>query len=204
MKDILPYTYENGYSRSVKILLNANAELAAKTITGYTALHLAALHGSSEVLTDLLQAGLVTELREIEHDVTALHCEALRGHVEAIKTLITAGADIHAKAERDGTVLHYAAQSGNTEAVQLLIDEGARFLPDRDGWTPRHTAASAREADTMKVFSAPPQTFMERVQMVLTPFIWQRKADMPCWSNCCWMLEAKLMHGLSANGLPSI
>jgi ankyrin repeat protein len=56
------------------------------------------------------------------------------------------------KAERDGTALHYEAQSGNTEAVQLLIDEGAHFLPDRDGWTPLHTAASAGEADTMKVF----------------------------------------------------
>jgi ankyrin repeat protein len=147
----------NGYIATVKLLLEAGAEINAQNRIGKTALMEAASAGNLETVKMLLQAEADISLVD-ENKKTALFYAKDEGHIDVVDFLIRAGADdaedqkyelIKAIKQEDTakvkqlidkgtsvndvygeqkrTALMIAADTGNREIVKLLIDAGANI-----------------------------------------------------------------------------
>ena len=81
-----------GNSAEIIRLLDALADIHARTEEGITPLHMAAIFGRSEAITLLLNAGVDVDARG-EGGITPLHGAAHEGQSEAITLLLNAGAD---------------------------------------------------------------------------------------------------------------
>lgn len=115
---------------------------------GNTALHLAAIHGHSEVARALVDAGASTEAavtRGENEGLTPLRLAAERGHLSTVRVLLAAGADIAAEDLVDrATPLHAAAEAGHTAVVVELTGTGRANVEARavSGQTPIRWALS--------------------------------------------------------------
>ena len=94
----------------MQALLQARAELEARTAPDSTALHQAAAYGHAEVLQALLLAKAERKARTAS-DSTALHQAARGGHAELVQALLLARTEVEAPEQPDGTALHWAAGS---------------------------------------------------------------------------------------------
>eukprot|EP00752_Nemacystus_decipiens_P011495 g10207.t1 len=119
---------------------------------GNTALHLAAIHGHSEVARVLVGAGASTEAavaRGENEGLTPLRLAAERGHLSTVRVLLAAGADTAAEDLVDrATALHAAAEAGHTAVVVELVGRGRASLEARavSGQTPLRWALSLGRA----------------------------------------------------------
>ena len=119
---------------------------------GFTALHLAAFFGKTEVARRLVQAGADVHVYSAnDFHVQPLHSAAAGRHVEICRLLIGAGADVNAKQRHGFTPLHSAAQNGDVELVELLLSAGAdpSAVTD-DGASPADTAEAAGHVDVAR------------------------------------------------------
>lgn len=90
-------TFHN-WPSSVIQLLNQGADVNVVGGQGFTALHIAANHGSDEIVKILLENR--ANIRVInEYGDTPLHTAVINGHIETVKTLITNGAPLDIKNE---------------------------------------------------------------------------------------------------------
>lgn len=83
----------------VQLLLEYGSNVAAQNGEGMTAVHLAALQGSTEILDVLVKAMSKEryELTILDHyDRTALHCAVTSDCAQAAKIILDAGADVNA------------------------------------------------------------------------------------------------------------
>jgi ankyrin repeat protein len=119
---------------------------------GFTALHLAAFFGKTEVARRLVQAGADVHVYSAnDFHVQPLHSAAAGRHVEICRLLIAAGAGVNATQRHGFTPLHSAAQNGDVELVELLLSAGADpSLANDDGATPADTAEAAGHVDIAK------------------------------------------------------
>ena len=119
---------------------------------GFTALHLAAFFGKTEVARRLVQAGADVHVYSAnDFHVQPLHSAAAGRHVEICRLLIGAGADVNATQRHGFTPLHSAAQNGDVELVELLLSAGAdpSAVTD-DGASPADTAEAAGHVDVAR------------------------------------------------------
>ncbi|XP_076857757.1 uncharacterized protein ankrd50l [Brachyhypopomus gauderio] len=133
-----------GHKESVKMLLEAGAEVDGCDADGRTALRAAAWGGHEEILLTLLDHGAQVDRVDYEGR-TPLIAAAYMGHKEAVEILLCAGAQADL-ADGDGrTALSVAAMCvpssaggrGHGEVVSLLLEKGANpEHRDRDGMTP--------------------------------------------------------------------
>ncbi|XP_055005685.1 ankyrin repeat domain-containing protein 6b isoform X3 [Boleophthalmus pectinirostris] len=108
---------------------------------GQTALHRAAVHGNTAVISALLQEGCALD-REDKDGNTALHEVSWHGFSQSVKLLVKAGANVHAKNKAGNTALHLACQNGHTQSTKVLLLGGSQ--PDarnHTGDTCLHVAA---------------------------------------------------------------
>ena len=122
--NVLPLAALRGNAGAVKVLLEAGANLEARTEDGTTSLHNATILGHSEAVTVLARAGANLEARN-EGGNTPLHMAALGETAGAVTVLTRAGADLEARAEGGNTPLHMAALGGNAKTVTALLEAGA-------------------------------------------------------------------------------
>jgi hypothetical protein len=122
---------EKGDISTIQALLDAGADIEAKTTPDMTALLIAARWGHTETVLALLAAGAGIEAKTTR-SWTALHWAALSGHTETVQALIAAGADIEAKNEFGNTALDWPAPRGYTATVLALIAAGA--LANQTNW----------------------------------------------------------------------
>jgi ankyrin repeat protein len=128
-----------GDSNAIKALLKQGAQVEARDMDGWTALHYATAGGDGplsgksmshrEALETLLDAGANINARTTKGDV-ALTLAARKGQVEWVRVLIDRGADVNAKDSVGSTALIDAAQFGHsdeeaTEVVRMLLSAGA-------------------------------------------------------------------------------
>ena len=102
-------------------LLKLGANVNAKGNAGWTALHIASLHGNKKMVQLLLDNNADVNARD-EKLQTPLHLASYEGYTEVVQLLIDNKADINAKDEDGWTALHWASYEDDTEMVYLLID----------------------------------------------------------------------------------
>lgn len=151
----------NGHGRHSKeilqLLLNAGANIEAKSQYGFTPLHFAAQKGALGVAQGLLDAGASTEALS-DTLGTPLHQAAFNGHLEVVQRLLDGGANIHAKDSSGQTALHIASNTKcdkNLSVIKLLLARGASVLEAADpmnGWLPPHHAAISGFKEAVELF----------------------------------------------------
>ena len=128
------------YQDVVECWLANEYEVNDQDDRGLSALHWAVYAHSIPLCNALLQAGIDTELQDVELS-TALHRASEIGNEGIILALLTAGANIGSKNIEDATPLHGAAANGKSDAVRLLLDRGADPLAkNKEGFLPAQSA----------------------------------------------------------------
>jgi uncharacterized protein len=160
-KTALHWAAEKDHFEIARVLLDAGADIEAKTNWGDTPLKWAATLGSSKVAELLLGRGArgfdlnvaaalgklddVKAMIDSDTDLSvvsqAMYSAARNGHTEVASYLLDRGAAIDTKGFFGGTGLHWSAINGHRETVELLIARGAnreirdeRFDSTPEGW----------------------------------------------------------------------
>lgn len=146
-KTALHWAVEKDHAEIARLLLDAGADIEAKTSWGDTPLHWAATLGSSKVAELLLGRGArgfnlnvaaalgklddVKTMIDSEEDLSvvshAMYSAARNGHTEVVRYLLDRGAAIDTRGFFGGTGLHWSAINGHRETVELLIARGAKL-----------------------------------------------------------------------------
>ena len=133
----------------ITALLQAGADVNARSEWDRTALHEAAEHGTLGVVRVLLEAGAEVDARPRRFDdffrgsPTPLHLAARTPDPEVAAALLEAGADVDARGRQGETPLHNAAWNPNPAVAELLLEAGAEVnAPQSSGLTPLHRAVS--------------------------------------------------------------
>jgi hypothetical protein len=113
-----------GNREMVRALLDAGAEINARSSRGQTALMRLDDDATEQLVWDLVAAGAKINLRDEDRD-TALILTAYYTKPEVLRALIDAGAKVNAKNKEGETALMKAAEFGLLENVRLLINAGA-------------------------------------------------------------------------------
>ncbi|XP_016303139.1 diacylglycerol kinase iota isoform X1 [Sinocyclocheilus anshuiensis] len=100
----------------------AGVGLLVRDSTGCTALHLAAQHGHTEIVTFILEHGskLMLDLTDRDTGDTALHKAASQQHVEVCRRLLEAGASLSKTNFLGKTPKDCALDAGNSELASLM------------------------------------------------------------------------------------
>jgi uncharacterized protein len=105
----------------IKLLVQAGANLEARTMTGKTPLILAAMNGNTEIITALLEAGANVWARDADGAI-ALTTAAWHNNMEAVRILLQAS--IYPRSELDKVLIH-AVYKESLETIVALIKAGA-------------------------------------------------------------------------------
>ncbi|KAL1496537.1 hypothetical protein AB1Y20_014143 [Prymnesium parvum] len=132
----------NGHEGAVRLLLENNADFAARENLGYSPLNLAARNGHEGVVRLLLENNADIAARENGGD-SPLHWAAKNGHEGVVRLLLENNADIAARANAGFSPLHWAAKNGHEGAVRLLLQNNADIAARTNaGKSTLHSAAS--------------------------------------------------------------
>ncbi|KAK6507948.1 hypothetical protein TWF481_006367 [Arthrobotrys musiformis] len=121
-------------------------DIDAQDRHGYTALHYAAIHNNSGLVTLLISRSATVDCRDT-YGSTPLMFACRSGASDAVRALIQAGAQVFAKDEGGWQPQHYVCRSPNPEALSLLIRDAdnsgskiAMTTLTKSGATPLHLA----------------------------------------------------------------
>ena len=132
------------HARILAYLLQHNADPHLCGSDGQTPLHLAASHGQSYAIDQLLETEVDINATD-EKNMTPLHHAVSNGDLAILGKLLKAGVDIDVHLQfKDEyfTILQFCVLKGNSKTFQALLDHGARMeLRDSFGSSPLHTAS---------------------------------------------------------------
>lgn len=135
-----------GTPEIARLLLERGANVNYRdTLTGQSALTIAAGFAPAETVGLLLERGAEVDVVETMSSYTALINAANSGRSDSVRLLLGRGAKV-SLADRDGmTALHYAASHGkNPETARLLLEGGADVnARSKLGYTPLMSASYA-------------------------------------------------------------
>jgi len=115
-----------GRTGAVRVMLAENPGLVRKhSPDGWSALHIAARYGDTELLTLLVSAGADVNDNLNKSGLTPLFF-ATREPYSNAELLLAKGADVDARGKHGFTALHCAAMAGNLSFVVFLLAHGAR------------------------------------------------------------------------------
>jgi len=142
-----------GDLRAIRERLDSGGSVEERDDHGRTALHWAAIGGSREAGSLLLDRG-ADVAAPAQLKMTPLHWAALAGQAEVADLLLRRGAEVLARNAYGMTPLH---EAGGPEVARVLLDRGAR-VADRDdrGMTPLHLARNGKVARVLLEAGADP------------------------------------------------
>ena len=115
-----------GDLEGVRTLIKQGADVNASQGDGMTALHWAALNGSTEIAELVIASGANLEAVTRLGGYTPLHLAARAGRVNTTRVLLDAGASVKAGTSTGGvTPLHFAALDGSVPRIETLLAAGA-------------------------------------------------------------------------------
>lgn len=120
----------------------AEPDINVRTKDGYTPLHFAAVRGTPDHISVLIEAG--ADVNAAANDGgTPLFWAVMNLSPDATVTLISAGANVNVSDIIGHTPLHRAAWMGHPPTIDALVAAGARVeVHDEEGLTPLHIAAA--------------------------------------------------------------
>jgi ankyrin repeat protein len=143
---------QRGRGDLVELLLNAGAEINARSHSGSTALMIAAEYGRKDMVELLLNAGADVHAKKNNGIMALMVAAAVRNEKGIVELLLDRGADVHAKDKDGSTALILAACSGRKETLELLLDRGADIHEkDKDGSTALILAARWNRREMLKL-----------------------------------------------------
>ncbi|XP_069685178.1 ankyrin repeat domain-containing protein 27-like [Periplaneta americana] len=121
-----------------KEILNVNA----CNSDGFTPLHISAMHGRTDVVRLLLDAGAQINVVTRTRGVTPLHLACQNQRFQAAKLILETGnCDLDIQDSGGNTALHYASFTGNARLVDLILKYGPLLdLKNSNGKTPLNEA----------------------------------------------------------------
>ena len=115
----------NGNEETIKVLLEAGADVNAVDYFEWTALINAADDGYySRVVKVLLEFGSDVNYKT-EEGITALGRASVRGDSESVRLLLEHGADVNVRDNEGWTPLMFASSFRNKKVVKVLLEAGA-------------------------------------------------------------------------------
>ncbi|RLN38824.1 uncharacterized protein C2845_PM01G10830 [Panicum miliaceum] len=132
-----------------------------------TALMLAAMHGKTDCVRRLLDAGANIVMFDSSHGRTCLHYAAYYGHADCLRTILSAAKSapvseswgfarfVNVRDDAGATPLHLAARQGWRRCVHVLLENGAIVSASSGafgfpGSTPLHLAARGGNLDCVR------------------------------------------------------
>lgn len=109
-----------GQAEVSRMLLDHDAQPAPK------ALLLAAQHGRSRVIQELLSCGATPETRDFQ-GMTPLFLAAQNGHAQCVQVLIDGGAQVDTTNSTGVEPVYEAVKNGHEDVVKTLLNAGARL-----------------------------------------------------------------------------
>lgn len=107
---------------------------------GFTPLHVAALHGHTELVSLLLRHGANICLKTANH-ATPLHLACQNSHIQVVKCLLECSAKLNKKDQFGNTPLIISCLKGSCEIAVLLLESGAFVnIANNQGNTALHEA----------------------------------------------------------------
>ena len=148
------------------LLRDAGANLEATDIVGLTPLHYAAISGSVELVSWLVQSGVNLDAASKNSYTTALHVAAGRdSRANCVEVLLAAGASPHVRDWNGNTPFRVALRNRRHRAWPLFLRAGAELpLPAQhppDPYLARIIAAGG--------FQRYAQAHLARIASILTP-----------------------------------
>ena len=115
----------------IQFLLRNKININHQSVSGETALYIAARCGYAEIVDVLMKAGANPRLlkREKQFQNAALHAAVSGGHLGAVKAMLDNGADVNIRTKGGfglQTPLHVAVYNRNVEMVKLIL----KYKPD--------------------------------------------------------------------------
>ncbi|XP_052775601.1 serine/threonine-protein phosphatase 6 regulatory ankyrin repeat subunit A-like isoform X2 [Mya arenaria] len=125
-----------------------------KVKLGLRPVHLAFLHGHTDILTHLVTCGADVNAADDDGE-SVFHLAVFYNLLNTVTSLVTLGADRNCRDKGGRTPLHYAAHTGNLDAIRLLLKYGASITEeDNDGRQALHYAAEGGHYLLLPEFSA--------------------------------------------------
>ena len=142
MMTVFHYAASRGVEDVVRLFLQhgASKKPASLAPAEPTALHLASLLGSSQVVKMVLDHTINVNPKDLE-ERTPLHLAAWCGYDGVVNELLEHGADTNAKDDMGATPLHVAVRTNYDMVVADLLDYGAdMYVEDNNGISPQQLA----------------------------------------------------------------
>ncbi|KAH8059712.1 hypothetical protein JL722_5344 [Aureococcus anophagefferens] len=126
----------HGDAATLKVLVDAGADVEKSNISGSSPLYLAAQEGHAEAIELLVAAGADVDTPR-DSGATPCFIACVDGHVDALNALIKAGCDVRAKVPTRAAGVHQtaadvAAQNGHQACLTALLAAGAAPPADWD------------------------------------------------------------------------
>lgn len=128
----------------VQLLLDAGADVAARTKYHHTALHIACGMRDADpvVVTALIAAGADISCRTPvfnrmvvmrDHEVQPIHYAAIAGNTDVLRLLLSLGVDVEAKTHDGMRAFDLAMLGMHTATFEMLVEAGANTWPKTRG-----------------------------------------------------------------------
>ncbi|KAM6086491.1 ankyrin repeat and SOCS box protein 3 isoform 1-T3 [Theristicus caerulescens] len=142
----------HGSLESIRVLLEAGADLNELTTEATTALFLAVENGHADIVKFLLQHGANVMGPHSWCGWNSLHQASFQGCTEIMKILLEKGASKECKDDFGITPLFVAAQYGRLESLRLLVSHGADInCQAKDRATPLLIAAQEGHTECVEL-----------------------------------------------------
>ena len=134
-----------GHVKTVRILIEHGADVAAQNKDRDTPLHLASQEGQVEVAHVLMERGADTAAQN-KDGKTPFHVAFIQRQVEVARILFDRGTDVTAQNKDGETLLHLALIRRQVEFARMLIKRGVDVTSqNKDGETPLHLLSRQRQ-----------------------------------------------------------
>ena len=151
----------NGHLAVVRLLIEQNAEVDARTSTNSTPLRAAAFDGHLDIVRCLVENGADVNARNVFRSIP-LMAACYNGHIDVATYFVENGADINLENHIGETSLHIVARKGHVEVVGKLLALGAEQKQNHKCLTPLLEASNNCKIEMVEYLVTRPECTKEQ------------------------------------------